>query len=164
MFPDPEQSCEESGQKVDWTEFLSAMRTLNFTAVNRGGSVYNFSGQIMLPDSLSAQKGSICVHRPHPSTEMSLIQLRSLGKRCLLIFGWQRANFLAIDSQSPLKLCAGCRVSRYCSRECQKADRASHRTMCKRLAAGKAGSLPLGFDFEQRLRPDDQYRCGYCDQ
>ena len=164
IFPDPEHSREESGHKVDWTEFLSAMRTLNFTVVNRGGSAFVFSGQIMLPDSLSTQKRSICVHRPHTSTEMSPILLRSLGRRFLRRFGWQRANFLAIDSQSALKPCAGCRVAQYCSRECQKADWPNHKIMCKKLAPKKAGSLPLGSNLEEPLIADAQYRCGHCGQ
>ena len=164
IFPDHEQSREDSGQAVDWTEFLSAMGTLDLTAVNRGRSAFTLSGQIMLPDSTSTQKGSICVHRPHPSTEMSPILLRSLGKRFHRRFGWQRANFLAIDNPSPLKSCAGCRVAQYCSQECQKPDWPSHRIMCKTLALKKAGSLPLGSDSKESLRPDGQYRCEHCEQ
>ena len=146
ILPDPEQSHEGSDQIFDRTEFLSAMAALGLTAANRGGSAFVFSGQIMLPNPLSTQQRSICVHRPHPSTEMSPILLRSFGKRFNRRFGWQRANFLAIDNPSPLKSCTGCRVARYCRRECQKADWSSHRTMCKTLALKKAGSLPLGSD------------------
>ena len=164
IFPDPKQSCEEFDQKVDWTEFLSAMATLDLTAVNRGGSAFIFSGQIMLPDSPSKQKRSICVHRPHPGDEMSPVLLRSLGTQFHRRFGWQRANFLAIDNPSPLKSCTGCRVARYCSRECQKADWSSHRTMCKTLALKKAGSLTLDSDSEESLRPDGRYRCEHCEQ
>ena len=40
IFPDAELDREESDQKVDWSEFLSAMATLDLTAVNRGGSAF----------------------------------------------------------------------------------------------------------------------------
>ena len=161
IFPDPELDRENSDQKVDWSEFLSAMATLDLTAMNRGGSAFIFSGQIMLPGSPSTQKRSICVHLPHPSTEMSPILLRSLGKRFHRKFGWQRANFLAVDNPSPLKSCAVCRVAR---RDCQKADWSSHRTVCDTLALEKAGSPPPGSDCKVSLRPDGQYRCEHCEQ
>ena len=164
IFPDPKQSREESDQRIDWTEFLFAMATLDLTAVNRGGSAFIFSGQIMLPDSPSTQYRSICVYGPHPSTEMSPVLLRSLGKRFHRRFGWQRANFLAIDNPSPLKSCTGCRVARYCSLDCQKADWSRHRTMCKTLALEKAGSPTPGSDCEESLRPDGQYCCEHCEQ
>lgn len=120
--------------------------------------------RFVMSGSLLTLKRSICVYGPHPSTEMSPVLLRSLGKRFHWEFGWQRANFPAIDNPSPLKSCAGCRVARSCSRECQKADWSSHKTMCKTLALKKAGSLPLGSDPEESLRPDGQYRCERCEQ
>ena len=100
----------------------------------------------------------------NPSTEMSPVLLRSLGKRFHRRFGWQRANFLAIDNPSPLKSCTGCRVAQYCSLDCQKADWSSHRTMCKTRALEKAGSPTPGSDCEGSLRPDGQYRCEHCEQ
>ncbi len=41
------------------------------------------------------------------------------------------ANTRAVDASSALKTCAGCRVSRYCSRECQTAHWPAHKKMCK---------------------------------
>lgn len=31
----------------------------------------------------------------------------------------------------PLMVCSGCKISRYCSAECQKSDRKQHKVMCK---------------------------------
>ena len=80
IFPDAERSPEESDQRVYLTEFLSAIATLYLTAVNRGGSAFILKGHTMLPISLSTQNRSICVYGPYPSTEMSPVLLRSLGK------------------------------------------------------------------------------------
>ena len=41
----------------------------------------------------------------------------------------------------PLKLCMGCRAVRYCSRECQLADRPDHRLQC-RLVCSSASRTP----------------------
>ena len=138
IFPDPELDREEPDQEVNWSECLCNGHSGFDSSEQRRVRIYS-SGQIMLPDSPSTQKRSICVHSPHPSTGISPVMLRSLGKRFDRRFGWQRANFLAIDNPSPLKSSTRCRVARYCSRECQNADWSSHRTMCKTLSLDKAG-------------------------
>ena len=39
------------------------------------------------------------------------------------------------EESATLKLCNGCKMVKYCSRECQKAHRAQHKTECMKRAA-----------------------------
>ena len=99
MFPDRSNGIEGGGKTVDWLEFISTMNALGFRAEHRGGSAFAFKGAIKLPyDPSTLHKRSICVHMPHPSTEMGPILLQSLGRRCNRRFGWQRESF-AIDEK-----------------------------------------------------------------
>jgi len=50
---------------------------------------------------------------------------RSLARRRCDVCGLQAAN-----TERPFQVCNGCRGRRYCSRECQKADWASHKQSC----------------------------------
>ncbi|BDA51097.1 probable Tip elongation aberrant protein 1 at C-terminar half [Coccomyxa sp. Obi] len=43
----------------------------------------------------------------------------------------------------PKKVCRGCRMVRYCGRECQLADWPKHKDVCSRIAAEDYGSLPF---------------------
>lgn len=45
-------------------------------------------------------------------------------------------------SIAKMKTCSGCRVARYCSRECQKADWKTHKQECRAAAAAAARSDP----------------------
>jgi splicing suppressor protein 51 len=44
------------------------------------------------------------------------------------------------DSAAPLKLCAKCQTTPYCSRDCQKADWKNHKKVCASNAAGSANT------------------------
>ncbi|KAF6227588.1 hypothetical protein HO173_012117 [Letharia columbiana] len=99
MFPDPNEDMTKEKSSADWIHFVAAMTTLGFRAEHRGGSTFEFRGEIMLPDTtLAPQKRSFTVHRPHPDTEMGPIIFQSLGRRCNRRFGWQRANFATDES------------------------------------------------------------------
>ena len=39
------------------------------------------------------------------------------------------------ESSGELKLCTACRMVKYCSRDCQKANRRQHKKECKKRAA-----------------------------
>ncbi|CAD6580474.1 MAG: hypothetical protein ASARMPREDX12_009578 [Alectoria sarmentosa] len=98
MFPDRSQGIEEGAKSADWLGFVSTMDTLGFRAEHGGGSGFTFRGEIVLSTSPSKrEKRSIGIHRPHPSTEMGLVQLQKLGRRCNRRFGWQRASFAPTD-------------------------------------------------------------------
>lgn len=100
MLPDPNEDVSKDKSSVDWINFVGGMTAFGFRAEHRGGSVFTFGGDIMLPDNtLAPQKRSFNVHRPHPDTEMGPILLHSLGRRCNRRFGWQRGNF-AVQEKS----------------------------------------------------------------
>ena len=42
------------------------------------------------------------------------------------------------ESSGELKLCTACKMVKYCSRDCQKANRHQHRKECKKRAADEA--------------------------
>lgn len=96
MYPDTDAKC--SKRTIDWVNFVSMMASLGFDAEHRSGSNFTFRGSIKVsakaPESyIEVQRRCINVHRPHPSSEMSPILLKSLGRRFLRRFGWEKENF-----------------------------------------------------------------------
>ena len=80
---------KEGGKTVGWLDFVSAMRTLNLKAEDRGGSAFTYRGEIILPTFHSnPQKRSISIYRHHPSTQIGPVLLHSLGRQCNRRFGW----------------------------------------------------------------------------
>lgn len=52
--------------------------------------------------------------------------------------------------------CTGCRSTRYCSAECQKVDRPTHKTFCNSLASFSADTRPSSFHVRAILFPEDK--------
>lgn len=48
----------------------------------------------------------------------------------------------ASEAALPWKRCLGCKVARYCSRACQKADYREHKLVCAALAEQRQGGQP----------------------
>jgi hypothetical protein len=70
-----------------WTELVAALADAGWNAVPRGGSAVSFHSDN------GAQKRSIVLHRPHgPEQTMSLVKLRSHGKRFRDRFQWHEST------------------------------------------------------------------------
>jgi hypothetical protein len=92
LFPDSTDS--PSKEVADWHDFVAAMTKFGFQVECGGGSAFRFKGEIKLPQTPSTTVGSsISFHRPHPSTELSPVAIRALGKRLNRRYGWQSENF-----------------------------------------------------------------------
>ena len=97
-FLDRSKGIKERDKPVDWLDFVFKVSTLGNSVGHRGNFCIYFQGAVRLPiDPSTLQKKTICVHMPHPNTEMGPILLQSVGKRCSRRFGWQRAEFVARD-------------------------------------------------------------------
>ena len=96
LFPDGDDDPNKGG--ADWVEFVTAMTEYGFRAEPRGGSVFTFKGMVKVAETPAETcLRSINFHRPHPSTELSPITLRGMGRRLNRRFGWQRENFQTTD-------------------------------------------------------------------
>lgn len=96
LFPEPDD--DPNKECLDWLDFVTAMSEFGFRAEHRGGSAFTFKGDIKLPtttqeDEIRVRSRSINFHMPHPSTEMSPVLLRNMGRRLNRRFGWERAHF-----------------------------------------------------------------------
>ncbi|CAF9921472.1 hypothetical protein IMSHALPRED_005180 [Imshaugia aleurites] len=78
---------------IAWSEFVQTMRELGFHGSHRGGSVVTFRGDIFVSGELGPRKRSINVHKPHPSTELGLVLVQTIGRRFNRRFGWSLACF-----------------------------------------------------------------------
>lgn len=76
-------------------------------------------------------KSAVMVSRTEPTRRL-VLRARALSTRRCAYLG---CTTLLECSHSPTqsKLCAGCRVVRYCSTKCQHADWKMHKTACKKL-------------------------------
>ncbi|KAL8833660.1 MAG: hypothetical protein Q9170_004146 [Blastenia crenularia] len=99
LFPDPND--DPSKECLDWLEFVAAMAEFGLRAEHRGGSAFTFKGDIRLPEvPLETRSRSINFHMPHPSTEMSPVLLRSMGRRLNRRYGWERAHFGSLEMEA----------------------------------------------------------------
>ena len=94
MFP-----TDESTSIADWKEFLAAFAKFGFQGQRQSGSSFTFAGAIKGNMESDSGKHSITIHKPHPSTEMSAIQLKIIGRRCSRRFGWSKESFAVDESQ-----------------------------------------------------------------
>ena len=95
LFPTATDSDTNGAGKapIAWSEFVQTMRELGFHGSHRGGSVVTFRGEIFVSGELGPQKRNINVHKPHPSTEMDLVLVQTIGRRFNRRFGWSLACF-----------------------------------------------------------------------
>lgn len=86
MYP----SCGEESQRCfSWQHFLSAMIDAGFSIFqSQGGAV-----TLRLNEDRGGVR-TIVVHRPHPSSSINPVMLRSIAKRMTKWFGWKREVFI----------------------------------------------------------------------
>ncbi|KAL4443335.1 hypothetical protein ABPG75_011072 [Micractinium tetrahymenae] len=62
--------------------------------------------------------------------------------------------------EAPMQSCAKCRIARYCSKQCQRADWPQHRQVCAKLAAEASGAAWAAKEIRKTLQisraPDDR--------
>ena len=95
LFPTATDSDTNGTGKapIEWSEFVQTMKELGFYGSHRGGSVVTFRGEIFVSGEQGPQKRSINIHKPHPSTEMGLVLVQTIGRRFDRRFGWSIASF-----------------------------------------------------------------------
>jgi hypothetical protein len=84
-------------------------------------------------------------HRPRtifPSSLKTPVSMSSATTPTNLSCG--RCHTAEADLGSPLQQCAGCHSIRYCGRDCQRNDRARHKSQCRSIRdGGSSASVPI---------------------
>lgn len=95
LFPSAMESDLRASSKapIDWSDFVSMMQEVGLFGSYRGGSVVTFRGDIFVSGEEGVQKRNINIHKPHPSTEMGPILVRTIGRRFNRRFGWSMDCF-----------------------------------------------------------------------
>ncbi|KAJ5733795.1 hypothetical protein N7493_002581 [Penicillium malachiteum] len=87
LFWTPNQ--RPSGRELQFTDFVSLMTTMKFTASRGGGSATRFD-----PPEVFEKLGSIVFHAPHPEHSWSFAIARAIGSRLRDRYGLSRENFV----------------------------------------------------------------------
>jgi hypothetical protein len=91
LFHIPDEA-EVSGV-TKWTALRTTMINLGFSAEQLQGSTWQFTPSEELRQERGLDRG-ICFHEPHPSNEMSLAMMRTLGARLTRAYGWDGSMFI----------------------------------------------------------------------
>ncbi|KAL1951960.1 hypothetical protein VTO73DRAFT_1109 [Trametes versicolor] len=70
------------------------------------------------------------------------------------------ANCRELKDREVIKMCSGCRVMGYCSKECQRADWKTHKPVCREMSDGRgAPSRPPCLKVAERISTDNDVMC-----